>query len=84
MSHNAKPTNSDDPITYEIRIKGHLSADWDHWFDCLSVVQVDDGETVLTCTVCDQSALHGLLRRIRDLGVLLISIVQVTSDSADD
>lgn len=76
--------NVDDPITYEIRIQGHLSADWSQWFDCLSLVQADEGETVLTCTVCDQSALHGLLRRIRDLGVPLISVVRVTSDSADD
>jgi hypothetical protein len=84
MPHDIRRTDLDDPITYEIRIKGHLSADWTQWFDCLTIVQIDDGETVLTCTVCDQSALHGLLRRIRDLGVALISVVQITtSDVAD-
>lgn len=84
MSDNTQQTNLDDPITYEIRIKGHLSADWDQWFDCLSVVQVNNGETILKCAVCDQSALYGLLRRIRDLGLPLISVIQVTPDRADD
>lgn len=75
--------NPDEVTTYKIRIKGHLGHSWEDWFDHASVTKADDGETILTCTVRDQSALHGLLRRIRDLGVPLISVVRLEPDSSD-
>lgn len=71
-------------MTYKIRIKGHLGHDWEDWFDNASITPAEDGETILTCTIRDQSALHGVLRRIRDLGVPLISVVRVEPDRPDE
>lgn len=85
MSDNQHPEiNPDETTTYQIRIKGHLANDWEDWFDNVSITQVNDGETLLTCTIQDQSALHGLLRRIRDLGLPLISVVQTEPDGSDE
>jgi hypothetical protein len=58
---------------YEIRVKAHLAADWSDWFEGLTVHQEADGETVLSGSL-DQAALHGVLARIRDLGLTLISV----------
>lgn len=68
------------PQRYQIRIKGHLEAKWSHWFDGFTVELVDSGETLLTGDVVDQAALHGLLKRIRDLGLPLISITSIDND----
>jgi hypothetical protein len=59
---------------YEIRVQGHLSARWAAWFDDMILTAHDDGTTVLHGTVADQSALHGLLRKLNDLGVPLVSV----------
>ena len=63
---------------YEIRIAGHLDAQWQDWFDGMSVTQEADGTTLLSGPVTDQPALHGLLRKVRDLGLLLISVNRMT------
>jgi len=85
MSDNQHHRDLDESMIYEIRMKGHLNHDWEDWFDNTSIVLTDDGETILTCTIKDQSALHGLLRRIRDLGITLISVVQISaSDQSED
>ena len=76
MSEAQKP-NPDQPLIYEVRLKGHLDADWDDWFGGVSIKLQDDGTTVLTCHVVDQAALHGLLRQIRDLGLPLISVNRI-------
>jgi hypothetical protein len=65
---------------YEIRLKGHLAARWATWFDGLTLTTCSDGTTTITGTVVDQSALHGILQRVRDLGLPLIS---VTRDEPD-
>ena len=62
---------------YEIRLKGHLEARWAAWFDGLSLTQESDGTTVIRGSVIDQAALHGLLSKVRDLGLPLISVIQV-------
>jgi hypothetical protein len=67
----------DQPMVYQIRIKGHLGPRWSGWFEGLTVTQEGDGETLLTGPVADQAALHGLLRKVRDLGMPLISAVRV-------
>ena len=59
---------------YEIRIKGHLEPRWADWFDGLSLTQESDGTTVLSGSVVDQAALHGLLAKVRDLGLPLIAV----------
>lgn len=84
MSNTSHHMNLDEPLNYKIRIKGHLNQDWEGWFDNVTIKQTDDGETIITCTVKDQSALHGLLRRIRDLGIPLISIVRINPSNDDE
>ena len=59
---------------YQIRIKGHLNSSWSEWFEGLSMTHEEDGTTVLTGPVADQPALHGLLVKIRDLGLPLVSV----------
>ncbi len=67
----------DEPLVYEIRLKGHLDEQWVAWFGGLVIALSDDGSTVLTGPVADQAALHGLLRKVRDLGMTLLSVVCV-------
>lgn len=68
---------------YEIRIKGHLDARWAKQFEPMRFTHVSDGTTILAGLVVDQAALHGLLRRVRDLGLPLISIIQVAPTPAN-
>ncbi|MBV9596047.1 MAG: hypothetical protein JOZ87_04245 [Chloroflexi bacterium] len=64
--------------SYEIRIKGHLNARWADWFDGLTLTQESDGSTLLSGPVMDQAALHGLLGKVRDLGLPLIAVQRRT------
>ena len=64
---------------YEIRLKGHLEGRWAAWFDGLSLTQESDGTTVIRGSVIDQAALHGLLSKVRDLGLPLIAVTQLDS-----
>jgi hypothetical protein len=70
-------------MRYEIRIKGHLNPQWADWFGDATVTLEDNGETLLTCTVLDQAALYGLLRKVRDLGIPLLSVTRVDPDQDD-
>jgi hypothetical protein len=63
-----------EPTTYLIIVKGHLDATWSDWFDGMSITHAENGETLLSGPVIDQSALHGLLNKVRDLGLTLISV----------
>ena len=67
-------------VQYEIRVTGHLNARWAAWFDGLSLTRVDDGTTVLRGQIVDQAALHGVLQKLRDIGVPLISVTQLQSE----
>ena len=67
----------DQPMVYQIRIKGHLGPRWTDWFEGMTITLEDNGETLLTGPVVDQAALYGLLRKVRDLGMPLISAVRV-------
>ncbi len=62
---------------YEIRLSGHLDAHWTAWFDGLSVTHDGDGITVISGPIEDQAALHGLLQRVRDLGLPLVSVTRL-------
>ena len=68
---------------YEIRIKGHLDDRWAAWFGGLTLTREDNGETLLAGAVVDQAALHGLLRKVRDLGMPLLSVTCVRPGQAD-
>ena len=65
---------------YEIRLKGHLDSRWEAWFDGLSLTTSADGTTVIRGHVVDQSALHGLLQKVRDIGLPLISVTRTGDD----
>ena len=67
-------TGPDQPTTYQVRIKGHLGPEWTDWFGGLAITLENNGDTLLTGLVVDQAALHGLLRRVRDLGMSLVSV----------
>ena len=64
-------------MVYQIRIKGHLGDQWTDWFGGLTIRLEEDGDTILTGPVVDQAALYGLLKRVRDLGMPLVSIHRV-------
>jgi hypothetical protein len=70
----------DDSSAYQIRVKGHLDARWADWFDGLGLTHESDGTTVLRGDVPDQAALHGMLARLRDLGLPLVSITPMDPD----
>jgi hypothetical protein len=70
-------TDPNQAMIYQIRIKGHLGPQWVDWFEGLAITLEDNGDTLLTGPVTDQAALHGLLRKVRDLGMPLISGVRV-------
>jgi hypothetical protein len=66
----------DQPMVYQIRVKGHLGRQWTDWFEGMTIT-LEEGDTLLTGPVVDQAALHGLLRKVRDLGMPLISVIRV-------
>ena len=76
-------TDPDQPVVYQIRIKGHLDPRWTEWFGGLTITLEDNGDTLLTGPVVDQAALHGLLRKVRDLGMPLISVTRVEPGHVD-
>ncbi len=68
-----------DPHRYEIRLKGHLASRWTAWFDGMALTTTSDGTTVLDGPVVDQAALYGLLNKLRDLGLPLLSVTRVAA-----
>ncbi|MBO0777350.1 MAG: hypothetical protein J2P37_00870 [Ktedonobacteraceae bacterium] len=70
-------------LIYQIRIKGHLDCKWADWFAGLSITSLENGETLLTGPVLDQAALHGLLRKVRDVSLPLVAVMQVEPEQAE-
>ena len=75
MSNKRNPKiDTGQPMVYQIRIMGHLGREWTDWFGGLTITLEDNGDTILTGPVTDQAALHGLLKKVRDLGMPLVSV----------
>jgi hypothetical protein len=84
MSNETKPrTDPNQPMIYQIRVKGHLGHLWMEWFEGLTIRLEEDGHTTLTGPVVDQAALHGLLKKVRDLGMPLVWVIRIESGRAD-
>jgi hypothetical protein len=75
---------SAEPMVYQIRIKGHLGEQWAEWFAEMTISQELNGDSLLTGEVVDQAALFGLLRKVRDLGLPLLSVISSVSDVEED
>jgi hypothetical protein len=75
--------NPGKPMIYQIRIKGHLGHEWTDWFGGLTLTALDNGETLLTGPVVDQAALYGVLRKVRDVAMPLLSVNRVTPNQSD-
>jgi hypothetical protein len=76
-------TEPSQPTVYHIRLQGHLGRQWTAWFGGLTITLDDNGETLLTGPVADQAALHGLLRKVRDVGLPLIAVTRAQTDQID-
>jgi hypothetical protein len=76
MANERNPkTEPSEPMVYQIRITGHLGREWTDWFEGLTIMLEDNGDTLLTGPLVDQAALHGLLKKVRDLGMPLRSVI---------
>ena len=82
MSNINSESGPRQPISYQIRIRGHLGHQWSDWFGGLAITLEDNGDTLLTGPVVDQAALHGLLRTVRDLGIPLVSVRSIQQDES--
>lgn len=84
MSTNERPTEPVPAPHYEIRVRGHLGTRWAAWFDGLCLTAEDDGTSLISGPVVDQAALHGLLQKLRDLGIPLLSLTRVAPGEASE
>jgi hypothetical protein len=83
LSHHKDRGMANRPMVYQIRITGHLDSRWMAWFDGLTITLEENGDTLLTGPVVDQAALYGLLRKVRDLGLPLVSVNRATPGQTD-
>ena len=84
MANTGDPTTDPSrPPVYQIRVRGHLGLQWTDWFGGLAITLEANGDTLLTGPVVDQAALHGLLRRVRDLGLPLLAVIRLAPGDAE-
>jgi hypothetical protein len=85
MSNEVNPKiDPSQPMVYEIKIEGHLDSEWTAWFGGMTLALEDNGDTLITGPVIDQAALHGLLKKVRDLGMPLVLVRRVEPGQADN
>jgi hypothetical protein len=85
MSNELEPqTAPDQAMIYQIRIRGHLGQQWTDWFEGLTITREASGDTLLTGPVIDQAGLYGLLRKMRDLGMPLLSVNHIEAVQVDE
>jgi hypothetical protein len=77
------PTDPGEPLVYQTRINGYLDPHWSSWFEAVAITLEDNGETLLTGPLVNQAALHGLIRKVRDLGIPRLSVVCVKASQAE-
>ena len=80
---HASAGNFREPGRYEIRLKGHLDTRWATWFDGVDLSRETDGTTIIQGPIADQAALHGLLQKVRDTGLPLVSVIWIEPDPTD-
>jgi hypothetical protein len=80
---HASASDGHEAARYEIRLKGHVDTRWTAWFDGLSLTLNSDGTTVMHGPVVDQAALHGVLQKVRDVGLPLVSVIRIGADQPD-
>jgi len=84
MANESNSSNEKaESLIYQIRIKGHLDRKWADWFAGLSITALENGETLLTGPVLDQAALHGLIRKVRDVSLPLVAVIRIEPEQAD-
>jgi hypothetical protein len=84
MSNNPDPKpDPGEPMIYQIRVMGHLGRQWTEWFGGMTITLQDNGDTCLTGLVVDQAALHGLIKKVRDLGLNLVSVNRAEYSQTD-
>lgn len=84
MSNELNPrTDPSQQMVYEIKVEGYLGSEWTAWFGGMTLALEDNGDTLMTGPVIDQAALHGLLKKVRDLGMPLVSVKRVKPGQAD-
>jgi hypothetical protein len=83
-SNSTPPATHTSTLQYEVRVKGHLGPRWSAWFDGMTITAEVDGTTVITGPVVDQAALHGLLQKLRDVAVPLVSLQQLPTDATNE
>jgi len=82
-NENNPKRDADQPTVYQIRIKGHLGQQWENWFGDVIITLEDNGDTLITGPLVDQAALYGLLKRVHDLGMSLLSVNRIEPSHAD-
>jgi hypothetical protein len=83
VTDNCNSTNDPQRTVYQIRTEGHLDPQWTDWFDGMAVTKEEDGTMLLTGQVCDQAALYSLIKKVRDLGMTLLSVNRLKPDQLD-
>lgn len=80
LNKQTTPPEQGEPLVYQIKIKGHLDMQWEDWFEGLTITPLSNNETLIAGSIADQAALHGILKKIRDLGLPLISVQPLGSN----